>query len=150
MITKFLLVDDDEEDAELFQEALRNASPNAEFVSYTDCRQVFSKLRAGELKPEIIFLDINMPHLNGWDCLSIIQNDERLRTIPVIIYSTSSVTIDGRKALHNGATGFLEKPPSYIKLKEFLEKIVTTPAPDLRHALHKIEASKTHGLLAAH
>lgn len=149
MIRKFLLVDDDQDDTELFHEALRNIDNSIEFHYAQDCRQIISLLKKGDLHPEVIFLDINMPDMNGWDCLSILKNDQQLRDIPVIMYSTSSVNLDGKKALNKGAVCFLEKPPSFLKLKDFLAKLTTASSENLALELRKIEASKSHRLMVA-
>ena len=149
MIRKFLLVDDDEDDTELFLEALRNIDSNIQLHTLHNCRQVHESLKGGKFDPEIIFLDINMPDMNGWECLSVLKNDEELRDIPVVMYSTSSVNLDGKKALHKGAVCFLEKPSSYLKLKEFLERITSASTDELDLALRKIEAEKTHRLMVA-
>lgn len=149
MIRKFLLVDDDQDDSELFHEALRNIDHSIEFYTSQNCKDIVSELKDGRYQPEIIFLDINMPDMNGWDCLSLLKNDEQLRNIPVVMYSTSPVTIDGKKALRKGALCFLEKPPSYIKLKEFLERITVASSESLEYELRKIEAARTHRLMVA-
>ena len=87
--------------------------------------------------------------MDGWECLNFLKNDTELREIPILMYSTSSVNIDGEKALKRGALGFLEKPSSYVKLKEFLEKITAASAENLESELKKIQASNTHRLMVA-
>ena len=149
MIRRFLLVDDDPDDTDLFGEALKNIDSNIEFYSGHDCNEILSQLKGQKIKPEIIFLDINMPDMNGWDCLAALKNDQELRDIPVVMYSTSSVTLDGRKAITKGALGFLEKPPSYEKLKEFLRKLIPASSTNLDGELKKIAASKSHRFMAA-
>jgi len=149
MIRKFLLVDDDEDDTELFLEALRNIDEQIELHTGHSCRDILSELKHGNFDPEIIFLDINMPDMNGWECLSVLKKDNSLKDIPVVMYSTSSVNLDGKKALNQGAVCFLEKPSSFMKLKEFLQKISLASREDLELSLRKIEADKTHRLMVA-
>jgi len=149
MIRKILLVDDDQDDTELFHEALKNIDHNIEFYKVHSCQEGLEELKNGEFHPEIIFLDINMPGMNGWECLSILKSDEELKQIPVVMYSTASLSLDGKKALKNGALCFLEKPSTYVKLKEFLEKITVASSENLERELRKIEASKSHRLLVA-
>jgi CheY-like chemotaxis protein len=149
MIRKFLLVDDDEDDTDLFYEALRDIDSSIEFHNGYDCQETIKKLKSGQINPQIIFLDINMPEMNGWDCLSVLKEDASLRNIPVIMYSTSSVNLDGKKAISKGAVCYLEKPPSFVKLKEFLERISLTPAENLRFELRRIQADNSHRLLVA-
>jgi CheY-like chemotaxis protein len=149
MIRKFLLVDDDPDDTDLFEEALKTLDKTIEFYSAQDCRQVMTQLKKREIRPEIIFLDINMPDMNGWDCLAILKGDQELREIPVVMYSTSSVNLDGRKAINKGALCFLEKPPSYVQLKDFLAKLIPSSAQSLDTELKKIAMSKSHRLMVA-
>jgi CheY-like chemotaxis protein len=149
MIKKFLLVDDDEDDRELFHEALRNIDDTIEVHTSENCREIISRLRKGDLHPEIIFLDINMPDINGWECLSAIKTDPKLKDIPVVMYSTSSVSQEGKKAVNNGALCFLEKPPSFIKLKDFLERVSYSSTQNLDQDLRKIAESRSHKVMVA-
>lgn len=149
MIRKFLLVDDDPDDTDLFLEALKAIDSTVELENSLDSRRIVSKLQKGEVNPEIIFLDINMPDMNGWDCLQVLKNDKRLKEIPVVMFSTSSVSRDGEKAIKNGALCFLEKPASFISLKEFLTQIVDASPNSLIPRLRDIEATKLHRLLVS-
>lgn len=149
MIRRFLLVDDDPDDTDLFEEALKNIDNNIEFYRAQDCGQVIAQLRNDKIRPEIIFLDINMPDMNGWDCLAAIKNDQKLKDIPVVMYSTSSVVIDGRKAISKGALGYLEKPTTFEDLRDFLVKLIPASSSSIDGALKKIAAAKRHRLLVA-
>jgi CheY-like chemotaxis protein len=81
-------------------------------VCYVDHngKTAIDKLKRGEyLLPDIIFIDINMPGMNGWQCLEELKRDLRFRDIPVIMYSTSSYTGDADRAIELGAF-FLPSP----------------------------------------
>lgn len=147
MIRKFLLVDDDPDDTDLFEEALKKIDEQIEFYRSEDCTKVISQLREEKIHPEIIFLDINMPDMNGWECLDELKKDARLKNIPVLMYSTSSVVMDGAKALKRGALGYLEKPPTFDELKNFLVKLVPASSSSIDIELKKIAADKKHRLL---
>jgi CheY-like chemotaxis protein len=149
MIRKFLLVDDDSDDTDLFEEAIRNIDESIELHTAPNCKDILKLLKDRKLDPEIIFLDINMPGMDGWECLSVLKNDKDLRQIPIVMYSTSSVNIDGQRALKQGALGFLEKPSSFLVLKDFLAKISAASTGNLETELRKIQASKSHRLLVA-
>ena len=149
MIRRFLLVDDDPDDTDLFEEALKNIDNDVEFYSAQDCSDVLSQLKVQKIAPEIIFLDINMPEMNGWDCLAALKNDPQLRNIPVLMYSTSSVMLDGKKAITKGALGFLEKPPSYEQLKSFLIQLLPLSLATLDQQLKKIAATRNHRLMVS-
>ena len=149
MIRRFLMVDDDEDDTDLFEEALKNIDNNIEFYRAHDCSEVISRLKHQQISPEIIFLDINMPDMNGWECLNALKTDKQLSNIPVVMYSTSPLVIDGRKAIIKGALGYLEKPPSYELLMEFLRKLVPASSANLNQELQRIASSKSHKLMVA-
>jgi len=70
--------------------------------------------------PDIIFIDINMPIMNGWQCLAMLKEQELYKGIPVIMYSTSSHSEDVEKAGELGARCFFTKPPNFNSLKESL------------------------------
>lgn len=149
MIRKFFLADDDQDDTELFEEALRNIDKHIEFFTATNGKELIDRLSTAPVHPEIIFLDINMPELDGWESLKTIKMDDRLRAIPVVMYSTSAAKIDGNKAIKAGAVCYLEKPHSFIKLQDFLEKISGSPKDRLVETLKLIAAAKSHNIIVA-
>jgi CheY-like chemotaxis protein len=149
LIRKFFLADDDKDDTELFEEALRNIGKHIEFYTATNGKELIAQLSTAHEQPEIIFLDINMPELDGWESLKTIKKDDRLRAIPVVMYSTSAAKIDGTKAIKAGAVCYLEKPHSFIKLQDFLEKISGSPIDKLADTLKSIAAAKSHNIIVA-
>jgi CheY-like chemotaxis protein len=90
----FLLVDDDNDDTFLFEDVLLNIEPSAHFNSAANGIEALQKLRAGTALPDIIFLDLNMPGMDGKECLAQLKKDTALKSIPVIIYTTSSLSKD--------------------------------------------------------
>ena len=68
--------------------------------------------------PDFIFLDINMPKVNGIECLIKLKSDSRLKRIPVIIYSTTSDENEVRKIMMLGAHDFISKAISFDELKK--------------------------------
>ena len=149
MIRKFFLADDDQDDTDLFEEALRNIGRHIEFYNAQNGKELLQQLSTAQISPEIIFLDINMPELDGWESLKSIQQDDRLKAIPVIMYSTSAAKIDGNKAIKAGAVCYLEKPNSFNKLQDFLQQISVTPKEKLMDTLKVIEAAKSHNIIVA-
>jgi len=127
MIHKFVVVDDDPDDVELFLEAISEISQTAICLSARDGRDLLNKLESGEIiNPDIIFLDVNMPDMNGWECLMNLKKHATFKSLPVIMYSTSSAKKDAEKALELGALGFYEKPTNFLMLKEFLKILTIT------------------------
>lgn len=136
----FLLADDDRDDAELFNEALISLSPPVEFAHVEDGRGVIEYLgNSHRKKPDIIFLDLNMPQMSGWQCLAKLKNDIYLQDIPVVMYSTSSHPRDKEIAVDLGAHGFVTKPTDFKELQRILRGIASKIGDDLRKALRNNE-----------
>jgi CheY-like chemotaxis protein len=84
----FLLVDDDYEDAHVFRETLENVDPDVLCYYALHGRDAWDKLESGEIAiPDIVFLDMKMPVMDGREFLELIRSNERYQSIPVIIYS---------------------------------------------------------------
>lgn len=126
MNKKILLIDDDREDAEIFEEALTEADDSAILIYMDDPREALDKLKKMHTEmPKIIFLDINMPFMTGWDCLQEIKKDGTLQHIPVIMYSTSSNQREAAMAAELGAAAYLTKPNDYNELKSKLKCLLS-------------------------
>lgn len=135
----FLLADDDNDDAELFGEALTGIKPPVEFYHVENGRGLLEFLSSKQdRKPDIIFLDLNMPEINGWQCLTRLKNETVYKDIPVIIYSTSSNPRDKKTAIELGASGFLTKPSNFKLLVKLLNIIASTETTDLKKVLREI------------
>lgn len=121
-----LLADDDYDDAEIFSEALLKVEVPSELLHFATGQAVFDylKLLNKEQLPHFIFLDINMPVLNGWQTLSKIKNHEGLEKIAVIMYTTSSSITEKKIAVDLGAHAFITKPTDISDLVLILQDIV--------------------------
>src|ERR1700749_4860397 len=109
MIKDILLVDDDLDDIGLFREALNDVDSRIGFYSAKNGRKALEFLGNQTNIPDLIFLDINMPEMNGWRCLEELKNNPQLKDIPVVMYSTSAVKRDEEKAMGLGAMAFYQK-----------------------------------------
>jgi CheY-like chemotaxis protein len=135
-----LLIDDDRDDTELFKEAVENIDPTISFYSFDDGNEAIEALvTEGISLPDMVFLDINMPSVSGWDCLRRLKKTDALRGIPVIMYTTSSLTREKEIAYDLGASGFITKPEDYKALKEMVNVILSAPSEKLPQALKTIE-----------
>lgn len=124
-IKKFLLTDDDKDDRELFSEALGAIDPNIICHGAEHGREALHLLSNSTFgKPDIIFLDINMPVMNGWELLHTLKKDGNNHDIPVIIYTTSSEERDKQIAEDLGALCFVTKPDDFRRVKNMLEVVV--------------------------
>ena len=137
----FLHADDDRDDAELFNEAVGSLDPAVEFEHVEDGRAVIDFLSDPHKRnPDLIFLDLNMPQMSGWQCLAKLKNDIYLQSIPVVMYSTSSHPRDKEIAVELGAHGFITKPTDFKELQRILRRIsLEIGGGDLRKALKNSE-----------
>jgi CheY-like chemotaxis protein len=123
---RVMLIDDDEDDRYLFAEAVHKIDPSIKCETSDNCRQILNNLEYwGNAMPNVIFLDLNMPEIHGFDCLMILKNDRLWKTIPVIIYSTSKNNADMERAEQLGASGYIKKPADFSVLYEKLKDIIT-------------------------
>jgi CheY-like chemotaxis protein len=121
MNPRFLLIDDDTDDRELFSEALAAVDPIIVCDHATDGAEALDRLLNKEISaPDIIFLDINMPIMDGWQFLSRLKSEADFRHIPVIVYSTSSNLKDKHIADAMGALCFITKPHAFRMLQNLL------------------------------
>jgi CheY-like chemotaxis protein len=112
-----MLVDDDLDDHEIFSLALQEAEKDIEIVRAYDGVDALSQLRNTDFQlPDFIFLDLNLPRMNGMQCLEELKLDDMLRNIPVVIYSTSSEIGDLLDAQRLGAAAFIVKSTSIQEL----------------------------------
>ncbi|GAB2812882.1 response regulator [Ferruginibacter profundus] len=121
----FFIADDDPDDRELFIEALHGIDEFCKCIIAFDGEEALSKLINEMVHlPDFIFLDLNMPRINGKECLSRIKNNHKLKHIPVIIYSTSAEKKDIEETLQLGAAFFLQKPNRFDELLRALHNII--------------------------
>ena len=122
---QILLIDDDRDDAELFKEALSEINASIGFEHYEDSKQGLENLLTQETNlPDLIFLDINMPIVSGWQCLAEFKKSEHLKNIPVIMFTTSSQPKEKEIAMERGAADFITKPNEYKMLKDLLTSVL--------------------------
>lgn len=121
------MVEDNEGDIVLTMEALREAKIKNEIDVARDGEQAMMFLmKEGPYQdvqtPDIIFLDINLPKIDGTQILSMIKNDDALKVIPVIMLTTSDAERDIMKSYYNHANCYITKP---VDLDKFIEVIHT-------------------------
>ncbi|RAW02312.1 response regulator [Pseudochryseolinea flava] len=128
LFRQFALADDDTDDAGLFAEALAEVDPKIQLCLAENGKVLLDKISTGRCEwPDIIFLDVNMPEMNGWTCLGELKKHATFSKIPVIMYSTSSHVRDRAAAARLGANFFYTKPDSFQQLKEFLRYLIDHP-----------------------
>lgn len=116
-----LLIDDDQDDREIFLIALKDIGKEVECHFADNALMGLAQLDNNpNSTPDYIFVDLNMPGMNGRQCLIEIKNRDFLKAIPVIIYTTSSQPADMIELKALGAAAFITKPPSVKSLSKIL------------------------------
>ena len=109
-----LYIDDDVDDLELFGEAIREVDPEITCVTAGSGEEALNLL-SGKVRPDCVFLDINMPIMDGIECLNRIRAIPALENLPVTMLSTSNSEKD-RNESRSLQAGFINKPNSFDKL----------------------------------
>ena len=121
---RILLVEDSVADAKLFAIALDEAGSTSEVMRAEDGDDALRKLSAivaGDIpRPDVVVLDINLPRVNGIDVLRRIKGDPDLRTLPVVVFSTSRSEVDVAAAYACGASSYVVKP---LDLHRFMDVV---------------------------
>ena len=129
-ITSILLVDDDQDDQLLFQEALSEADGTVLYNSAFSGAEALDKLISGVIAiPDIIFMDVNMPRMTGLDCLKEFRKVDLLKPVPVIMYSTSCSPAYQKECFANGAAHYIEKPNDFAELCSRIKSLLTSAIP---------------------
>ncbi|MFT3908408.1 MAG: response regulator [Ferruginibacter sp.] len=122
---RILLVDDDVDDQVYFLDAINEINPSMECKLANNGLEALQSIKI--LPPfDIIFLDLNMPIMNGFECLSSLKKSEAYKNIPVVIFTTSKNFNDIERTKELGASLFLTKPTSFNTLCDKLKQIFET------------------------
>lgn len=120
------LTDDDLDDCMFFSDALNELKINSVLTVTTNGVELMDALvTIVPPPPYVIFLDLNMPKKNGFECLKEIRENEKLRNIPIVILSTSSNKDFVEKSYKYGANYYICKPKSFSLLKKSIETVLT-------------------------
>lgn len=117
------LIDDDPDDQEFFAMALEDVNPAIELHTADNGVEAIEKL-SSRFSPGVIFLDLNMPRIDGWECLQRIREMAHLKQTPVIIYSTSESALRPHNRSHYAA--FLTKQSKISDLSKKLNEVFKT------------------------
>jgi DNA-binding response OmpR family regulator len=117
MAKKVFVIDDEIEFCNTIKNYLEDTK-EFEVAMLTDPRQTLEAVKA--FKPDVILLDLRMPHVGGFEVCQLLNNDEETKHVPLIIVTGFTDEGDAKKAFHMGASGYVTKP---VNLKELREQI---------------------------
>lgn len=117
-----LLVDDDTDDQEILMSVLKEFIPDALCITATDGEEALTILRDRNIKPSIIFADLNMPRMNGKQFLKECRQLEICKKIPVIILTTTSDRKSIEETMRLGATDYITKPDRFSRWGEVIRE----------------------------
>jgi CheY-like chemotaxis protein len=120
-----LLIEDDSVDAMTVKRAMRDLRITNDLVHAINGEDAMKYLEDSEKeKPFVILLDLNMPKMNGIEFLRIIKSKQILKTIPVIVFTTSKEKQDVHESFQLGAAGYMTKPVDYSKFVDVLSTVM--------------------------
>lgn len=133
-----LLADDDIDDISFFDNALKGLPVSTHLTTVNDGVQLMNYLSENlENLPDVLFLDLNMPRKNGFECLSEIRENEKLKNISIVIFSTSypqdkSYEMGMISNLFKlGARVYIRKPGDFAQLKQTVQYALTMTAEEI-------------------
>ena len=128
-----LLVDDDKDELFLFNEALKEVPGSFKCTYASSGAQALEMLNY--IQPDFIFVDYNLPVLDGVEVLNGIKKDKKISDIPVFLYSSSLTKDVNSTAMYLGAAGCIRKPNSIGMMTMVLKSIFTGFGNDFRFLL---------------
>jgi CheY-like chemotaxis protein len=127
---RLMIVDDDVDDRTLFVQSVKEIDETIECIVAKDGQEALKLLSQPLFElPNFIFLDLRMPRIGGKRCLIELKKDERLKNIPVVIYTTSREVKESQELKELGAVHFISKPGS----PDEIYYVVSFVLDELRH-----------------
>lgn len=123
--TRFLIVEDDDDHAELVKLSMQISGGNSELDRVSDGAEAISYLKQygahqDKKLPDVILLDLNMPKVSGHQVIEAIKADDKLKLIPIIVLTTSNAEQDRLRAYESRANGYVVKPVNFAQFKELI------------------------------
>jgi CheY-like chemotaxis protein len=121
-----LLADDDPDDCQFFKATLAVLDLPTDLTVVHDGEQLMCLLLdEATLLPDVLYLDLNMPRKNGFECLSEIKSNPKLNRLPVIVFSTSFEQEVVNRLYSSGAQYFIRKPSEFSQFKKIIQQSLT-------------------------
>ena len=129
---RILLADDDIDDCHFFKEALESLPQTTALTTVHDGDELMKYLSENtERLPHVLFLDINMPRKNGFECLAEIKTNEDLKDLPVVMYSTSGSKDKINILFNTGADVYIRKPGNFAQLVQVIHHALLMAAENI-------------------
>ena len=119
----YFLIDDDSDDRMIFKESLEYLQLPINYVEAHDGQQALEMIKQITV-PDMVFLDLNMPKVGGYEVLVQIKKNPMYTSVPVYMYTTSSNPFDKNRCIQAGAKGFVTKHDSFEDLCRELKNLV--------------------------
>jgi CheY-like chemotaxis protein len=128
-VKSIFLAEDDDDDVVIFNAIMSDIAQDVNVTIAVNGMELMNLLQKTTVLPELIFLDINMPLKNGFQCLQEIKSNDDWKGIGVILYSTSAPTQQVDKAYTLGADFYLQKSTSYADFRRSIENCLQMERP---------------------
>ncbi|MEW5938763.1 MAG: response regulator [Chloroflexota bacterium] len=128
---RVLLVEDNDDHAELVMRQLADHSVNVEMRRVADGQEALDYLfRNGQFtspesspRPDVVFLDLRLPKVDGLEVIKILKDSEELRKIPIVVLTTSEAEQDVARAYVNHANSYVVKPVDFQKFRDLMNEL---------------------------
>ena len=127
-----LLADDDLDDCRFFKEALEALPLTTKLTTVNDGEELMTYLLENtDHLPHVLFLDINMPRKNGFECLTEIKHHDKLKDLPVVMFSTSNAQDKINILFNTGADVYIRKPSNFAQLVQVIHHALPLAAENI-------------------
>ena len=127
-----LLADDDMDDCRFFKEALEALPLTTKLTTVNNGEELMTYLLENtDHLPHVLFLDINMPRKNGFECLSEIKHHDKLKDLPVVMFSTSNAQDKINILFNTGADVYIRKPSNFAQLVQVIHHALPLAAENI-------------------
>ena len=120
-----LLVEDNPNDAELSERALRKSELGARLALARDGAEALEYLLSGRPRPRVVFLDLKLPKIDGIEVLRRVRADDRTRSIPVVVLTSSQEERDVSECYQLGVNSYVVKPVEFDKFYQAVSDLGT-------------------------
>jgi len=127
-----LLVEDDEADTEIILDVLKRHPQVSSTHASSHPIALLGQLTMGQLRPDLILLDIHMPRVDGFTFLEALREIPAMVSVPVVFLTTSALASDARTAAQSTAASYIIKPDTYLELQTRLDSVIKRAVSGLK------------------